>query len=431
MPNKNFKIAVICGMLFFLLAGLYFAKHAGMKRPALSRYPNGRNFAFSVTDDPDSSTLQSVKEVYGLLHELGLYTTAAVWVKNPSDTTNLRDGNLLLYKGENCDNPDYVLLMRDLQEKGFEIAMHTVSGGHDLREDTIAGYEKFKKIFGHNPKINIMHSKNLENLYWGRNVFSNAFLKRLLGFYDKTKFCGEHEESPYFWGDICREKTKYVRMWGTSDINTLKFNPAMPYYDQKKPYVNHWFSFSEGHTGDVFVKLVSDKNIEKLVKERGACVAYTHFGSGFIGKKNDGSRGLRDDFKKQMTKISRQKDGWFVPVSDMLDWWLILKNIVLDVNKNALIVSNINGITVKGLTLLVEPNEKFYAADGTCYEANAEGEIIMADISAFNTIALFKNYDKLTAKGKFPGRWENLSLVYERVKILILTRIRALREKLF
>lgn len=427
--NSNFKAAVVCGMLLGLLAWYLAAKYARMNRPVISMYPDGKNFAFGVTDDPDSSTMQSVNEVYGLLRELGFYTTAAVWVKSPTDTSNLKTGDLLLYKGENCDNPDYAAFMQDLQKDGFEIAMHTVSGGHDLREETIAGYERFKKIFGQYPKINIMHSKNLENIYWGGNVFSGAFMKRLTGFYDKTLFCGECEGSPYFWGDICREKTKYVRMWGTGDINTLKFNPSMPYYDRKKPYVNYWFSFSEGHTGDVFVKLVSDKNIERLVKERGACIAYTHFGSGFLEKKSGGSRSLRSDFREQMAKISKQKDGWFVPVSVMLDWWLILKKIALDAGDDAITVTNFNETAVKGLTLLVKPNEKFYGADGSCYEANGEGEIIMADIPPFSTIAFFRDRDKLSGSGKAPGRLEYARLVFERIRVLVSTRIRALRER--
>ena len=166
--------------------------------------------------------------------------------------------------------------------------MHTVSAGNDLRERTIEGYEKFKLFFGKYPKINIMHSNNLENIYWGKKVVNNGVLKKIIGMLSKKSnlpYSGEIPESNYFWGDILKAKTKYVRLWGTTDINTLKFNPSMPYHDPKKPFVNYWFSFSDGYDVEIFNKLISDQNIKKLKKERGTSIVYTHFSSNFTQEK--------------------------------------------------------------------------------------------------------------------------------------------------
>jgi len=95
------------------------------------------------------------------------------------------------------------MIFRFCEKKGFEVSLHTVTSGNDKREDTIKGYEKFKALFGTYPKINIMHSRNRENIYWGRKVFKNSLLRFLVGIYDKTDYSGEDINSPYFWGDIC------------------------------------------------------------------------------------------------------------------------------------------------------------------------------------------------------------------------------------
>ena len=102
-----------------------------------------------------------------------------------------------------------------------------------------------------------MHSNNLENIYWGKKVVNSLILQKFIGILSKKSrlpYSGENPESKYFWGDILKANTKYVRLWGTSDINTLKFNHSMPYHDSKKPYVNYWFSFSDGYDVDILKK---------------------------------------------------------------------------------------------------------------------------------------------------------------------------------
>ena len=42
-------------------------------------YPGGKRFAFTVFDDTDVATLDSIRPVYDLLYDLGFLTTKTVW----------------------------------------------------------------------------------------------------------------------------------------------------------------------------------------------------------------------------------------------------------------------------------------------------------------------------------------------------------------
>jgi hypothetical protein len=90
----------------------------------------------------------------------------------------------------------------------------------------------------------------------------------------------------------------------------------MPYRDPARPYVNYWFACSEGANVDSFNAMVSESNQEKLRREAGACIMYTHLAKGFLvnGKINDRFKGL-------LQRMSRM-NGWFVPAHVLLDFIL-------------------------------------------------------------------------------------------------------------
>ena len=93
----------------------------------------------------------------------------------------------------------------------------------------------------------------------------------------------------------------------------------MPYHDKRKPYVNYWFSSTNGRNINEFLSCISESNQDRLEKEGGACIMYTHFADGFV---KDGS--LNEDFKSLMKRLSNKK-GFFVPVNQILDYLLINK----------------------------------------------------------------------------------------------------------
>lgn len=101
-------------------------------------------------------------------------------------------------------------------------------------------------------------------------------------------------------------------------INTLGYDPKMPYrVKSKDEYSNYWFSSSDAHTVEEFNDLLSPANIDKIEEERGACIIYTHFASGFL----DDQGTLDSGFQSSIRDLSR-RDGWFVPASEVLDFLL-------------------------------------------------------------------------------------------------------------
>lgn len=366
----------------------------------LSPYPNGKNFAFTITDDPDNNTLSRIKPVYDYLSELGFRTTIAVWLFNATRTNGIPDRITNYSPGDTCENPEYLNYLLELKKKGFEIASHGPSAGNDLRDMTIKGYQKFYSNFGYYPKIYINHKENLENLYWGNKVAPDFFLKWILrALLSKARlpFSGEIENSNYFWGDIVKEKTKYVRLFGTNDIDTLKFNPSMPYHDSDKPYVNYWFSFSNGNGVKGFKKLLSKKNVSSLINQRGTCILYTHFG--YPGFFENGE--IDDGVANTLRHLSNQKDGWFVPASTILDRLRLMKKVkVIKKDENILIINN-NDVVIDSITLINKKKDVIYNVKGRKFVPNSEGEIVIGSLKPHQCKLFRKKIIDKTEKSNF------------------------------
>lgn len=273
-------------------------------------WPNGKKFAFTVVDDTDYSTVVKIRPVYNLLYENGLRTTKTVWVYPSRDN----------FTGETLRDPDYLDFVRNLKNKGFEIGLHSVGSGVFSREEILSGIEEFKHRLGHYPQMHINHAGNKDNIYWGPERFT--LIKKLFKLVSRNspKFEGEKPGSPLFWGDVCKYHIKYMRNYVVNSINTLKFDPQMPYrVRQKDQYSNYWFSSSDGHTVEEFNDLLSEENIHRLEKEGGCCIVYTHFASGFV------ENGIvNSEFEKKIKELS-SRNGWFVPASEMLDYMLAEK----------------------------------------------------------------------------------------------------------
>jgi len=273
------------------------------------KFPKNKKFAFSIFDDTDKSTIENIKPIYDLLSKLRIYITKSVWV-SPTNSKKTID------QGQTLSDPIYRDFILNLRQKGFEIGFHGVKGGSSNRNEILQGIKKFKNIIGYYPRTYTNHAGNKEGIYWGEHRLNSALLKflyKIITFKRKQMFNGHLLNSKYFWGDICKDKIKYIRNFVFPGINTLKYNPSMPYHDPQ----NFWFSSSDGHDVDAFNKLLSKENINQLEKEGGVCIVYTHFANGFIrrGKVNP-------DTQRALTNLSK-RNGWFVPVSTLLDF---LKN---------------------------------------------------------------------------------------------------------
>ena len=274
-------------------------------------WPDGKRFAFTVFDDTDLSTMENVPPVYALLRDLGLRTTKSVW---PLRGTRSGDA-----EGAVCEDQPYLAWVQSLQGDGFEIGYHMATYHTSQRESTIKALDGFEELFGAPPLTMANHAGCEENIYWGpaRLTGVNRLLYNAItiGRY-RNRFRGHVQGDPLFWGDICRDKIQYVRNFIFPSINTLGQCPFMPYHDTQRPYVNYWFASSEGPDVDSFNTLLREENQDRLEREGGACIVYTHFGAGFW---QHGSLNRR--FRELTQRLAR-KNGWFVPVATLLGWLL-------------------------------------------------------------------------------------------------------------
>jgi|RhiMetdeSRZDD1v2_1073273.scaffolds.fasta_scaffold203572_2 hypothetical protein len=276
------------------------------------RWPDGKDFAFTIFDDCDYQTAENVRAVYDFITEIGLRTTKTVWTVRGSEKPGEK-----ITGGATCDDEAYLKWALDLQALGFEIALHNVSYHTSPRERTLRGMTRFHEWFGHDPYCLANHTGCHEGIYWGdarltglHRTFYNLMQRNRY----RNVFQGHVPESELYWGDICREKVTYIRNFVFDDINTLHSCPEMPYHDPHRPLVNYWFSASEGPTVEPFVAMISEANQDRLAAEHGACIMYTHLACGFC----DGTQ-LNTRFRERLLRLSRM-NGWFVPVHTLLDY---------------------------------------------------------------------------------------------------------------
>jgi hypothetical protein len=279
--------------------------------PAYIHWPDNKAFAFTIFDDTDCATIDNVGPVYDMLADLGFRTTKSVW---PMQGTGKP-----MWGGQTCEDPEYVEWLYALRRRGFEIGYHLNTYHTSRREDIERGLKRFTRLFGHPPVTFANHADCEDSIYGGAyRVSGPARLVYNLAtrFRNARRFTGHIEHSPYFWGDLCRAQTRYCRNFVFPDINTLRACPWMPYHDPLRPYVNYWYASSEGINVDTFCRCIGEKHQDRLEKQGGACIMYTHLAVGFFA---DGALDKR--FQSLMERLSR-KNGWFVPVATLLDYLL-------------------------------------------------------------------------------------------------------------
>ena len=369
----------------------------------LLAYPGGKRFAFTIIDDTDMATLENVRPIYDYLFSLGLRTTKTVWAaqapvppSNPSDT------------GYTLEREEYLEYVRLLQSRGFEIALHNVSGQRSTRDRIAAGLEQFRRLLGDYPAINVHHEKNRENLYFefaqrgvdrppafrtpvfrslsklaSRNGHSHA--------YHSQGCSGEDSRSEYFWGDLCQEKVKYVRTnVFFEDLNTLKCNPLAPYRSSDTPYVNYWFDASNGKDPYCFNSILSDRNIAALKEECGCSILYTHFGMGFAID-NGGVFDLNAETKSRLRAVAGDLDGWYAPVIDVLARLHAFQKVAVFPLADGIAIANRNLVDIPSVTLCA-PAQAAYCnlAAGDTIAADERGRMVLPSLPAATVVVLVR-----------------------------------------
>jgi len=277
------------------------------------RFPEGKRFAFTIFDDTDVATVENVAPVYDLLASLGMRTTKTVW------PFSWHGGRSNFASSETLEDRHYLTFVQSLAVQGFEIASHGASMETSDRELTIRAHERLKEVFGAIPRSYANHSWNRENLYWGADRIDLPLLRplyaRMLSI-APDYYQGHIPGSPMWWGDICAEHHDYVRNLTFNALNAMDVNPGMPYHDPSRPLVKYWFSATDAEDCTEFIARFSQAEVDKLEAAGGVCIVATHLGKGYA---HDGVVHPR---VSAILKDLASRNGWFVPVSDVLDFLL-------------------------------------------------------------------------------------------------------------
>jgi hypothetical protein len=279
-------------------------------------FPQSARFAFSILDDTDDATVENVRPIYDLLSELGLRTTKTAW---PLDCP---EGSRLYLAGETLGNSEYLAFVKGLIARGFEVAYHGATMETSTRERTERGLREFEALLGVAPSIYCNHGQNLENVYWGAARYRVApirlpiaLMERLLG---RPRYSGHVPGSPYFWGDLCLSRFRFVRNFTFSTLDYGSIAPSGPYRLKSTPWVQYWFNTADAPDAADFKRLVTPKNVKQLYERGGACIVSTHLGKRFV-------KGGRVDPEIEDTlRYIASLPGWFRPVSEVLE--LLLAN---------------------------------------------------------------------------------------------------------
>ena len=322
------------------------------------RYPLNKKFAFSIVDDTDDATLEKVKKAYAFLDELGIKATKTVWVF-PSTRKSGDDTTGKWCEGVTLADSGYLLFIKNLATRGHEISLHTASGGNNLREDTLRAYEFFKRELGFYPVMNIMHGRNRDNLYYGKEAFKGIF-RLLASLYSADTFEGHSPQSPFYWGDILSNRSRYVRFYKSMTLNTLRINPSMPYHDPAKPLVPRWFSSTDLSSLETIRQNLTTLSLERLMHEEGVCIGYTYF-QYYL----DPSLKMHPLIEERFRLLDKYRHHvWFTPASPLLDRLEQTKNLHLKNHRGKTMLLNYSDKAIEDVWVRGPAGTRLYLENG-------------------------------------------------------------------
>ena len=276
-------------------------------------YPNGAEFAFSILDDTDDTTVSNGKPIYDLLEQLGLRTTKTVW---SFDSPKEEQGPY--FAGQTLEAEDYREWCQHLSQAGFEIAFHNARMSSSKRNDTIDALNLIESLFRKPVRLHCNHGQNRENLYWGDKRYQSTIFRVIFallpGLTRSERYEGDSISSPYYWADIAAERLSYMRMLAFNSLDCNCLSPKGPYRDSRKVPSPIFFNTADAPDVHAFNALVNKQSLDQLQRTRGWAIVSTHFGKGFY---KDGK--INEEFVQTIKDLGN-RPGWYVPVSELLDY---------------------------------------------------------------------------------------------------------------
>ncbi len=275
-----------------------------------SSYPGGKEFAFTILDDTDDTTVKTGKPVYDYLYEKGVITTKTVWALDPPDC-----GGGIYAAGSTLQDLQYRDWVRELSERGYEIAFHNATMVSSKRKDTEEAISLVENLFGR-MRLHCNHGQNAENLFWGYKRYETRFIRQLIKILGKqsSEYYGDVVNSDFYWLDLASEKFDYIRSFTFRSLLYAESYLGRPYKTPSQNWGGCFFTTADAPTVYQFNRVVNEKALDKLARNNGYAIVSTHLGKGFYA---DGR--LNKEFKRIVDHIS-DMNGWFVPVSELLDY---------------------------------------------------------------------------------------------------------------
>ncbi len=304
--------AVICAVLVVGVAITLFVWWAPVEERAFVPFDTSRQCVVAITDDTDFFQSDKTTPVYALIDSLGLRVTKTVWAFGHPDHPPWRAGLTL-------EDPAYRRWVLAEAARGHEIELHSATAGDDTRETTVAAFDTLRALLGHDSRLVIFHGRNREAFYWGADRIPCPLLRWAYELRTgRSGFEGEDPSSPFYWVDISRGLVAYVRGYTTDEINTLAVDPSMPYEDPWTPDAPLWCASSNGRLVGEFTKLLAPDNVERLKRQEGVSIVYTHLAKGFADSTRSGwvvAPEARDVF----VRCARDHAVEFAPAGEVLD----------------------------------------------------------------------------------------------------------------
>lgn len=297
---------------------------------------------FCITDDTDAATLERVRAVYDLLDALGIRASKTVWAFAPAEPCGIPALPDSIRRGITLEDTAYTDYCARLAERGFEICLHGASSGNNRRERTAAALELIERRFGPAGTF-ICHAKNAENPYWHEKVAPRGPVQWALGLASRYRCSGEDPASPYFWGDLCLDKVRHIRLFRTRDTNTLARSPGMPYFDPGKPYVPGWFAATKRSFHDC----TSEAALRDLVEAGGLCVLYQ-----YMHRYADaGGRAVDPVFRADAERLAAADAIWKETTSRIMERLRLIQGVFLARRGGIVLVMNANDAPVTALQI--------------------------------------------------------------------------------
>ena len=100
-----------------VLGKLFYGNEINLE---ISKYPDGKDFAFTITDDPDYGWMEEKLAIYDLLENLGFRTTIPVWVLNNKHGTG-EEGVNSGVGGITTADDEYLQYTKEFKKRGLKL----------------------------------------------------------------------------------------------------------------------------------------------------------------------------------------------------------------------------------------------------------------------------------------------------------------------